>query len=89
MATVGLNPDGTVRLLSVILAGTPSLPDAVCRARPGLFDDRHERETREQRRERLDAAAAVCWRCPELAVCAQLPPPRGGGVGVQARRVLC
>lgn len=35
------------------------------------------------------AAVALCRRCPELAVCEQLPPPRGWhSVGVRAGRVL-
>ncbi len=62
MAVVGLDPDGSIRLLSAILWELPSLPGAACRERPGLFDDQLVGETRDARQERLDAAVTRLLR---------------------------
>ncbi|MGH4012208.1 MAG: hypothetical protein ACRDTH_29285 [Pseudonocardiaceae bacterium] len=67
-----MDPDGTVRLLGVILAGAPSLPGAVCRGRYDLFDEvpagrGPERALAEQ--ERLQAAARVCGGCRARFAC--------------------
>jgi len=84
-----VNPDGATALLAAILTGTPSLPQAACRQRAPLFDDRHDGESVEQQRQRLDAARGVCQGCRAQAAChTALHVPRHGGIGVQAGRVL-
>lgn len=50
-----------VDALSVILRGTPKLPGALCRQRPGLFDGDTEDD--------VEQAAALCRRCPERQPC--------------------
>lgn len=88
MAIVALKPDGSIRLLSAILWELPALPRAACRGHWPDFDDWLPGKTREVRVERLDAAVAVCHRCPDLRVCELLPLAQGGGVGVMAGRML-
>lgn len=86
---MALDAEGSIRLLSAVLWELPALPRAACRDHWPDFDDRVPGETPEQRAQRLEAAVTVCRGCPELAVCQQLPMPRGWhGVGVQAGRVL-
>ncbi|HSL07756.1 MAG TPA: hypothetical protein VK887_07220 [Pseudonocardiaceae bacterium] len=66
-----MDPDGTVRLLGVILAGAPSLPGAACRGRWELFDDVPGRdpERHAQQRQRLELAAGLCRTCAAWPAC--------------------
>ena len=85
-----MDPDGTVRLLGVILAGAPSLPAAGCRGRYDLFDDVPGRgpELHAQERQRLELAAALCRTCPARPACAESMcsrPALGYRVGPGAR----
>jgi hypothetical protein len=70
----------------------PALPDAACRGRDPMFDDKLPGESAAEQRARWDAALAVCRGCPAQAACRKLldahPPGRWSGVGVQAGRVL-
>ncbi|MGH3777296.1 MAG: hypothetical protein ACRDRR_16470 [Pseudonocardiaceae bacterium] len=66
------NPDGTIRLVGLILRGTPHLPGAVCRGRSGLFDE-VAWEDAALRAERRREAAALCRSCPTRPAC-----PRAG-----------
>lgn len=84
-----MNPDATTALLAAILTGTPSLPEAACRQRAPLFDDRHDGESAERQRQRLDAARDLCQGCQAQTACRTAPrDSRYGGIGVQAGRVL-
>jgi hypothetical protein len=67
-----MDRDGSIKLLSVILADQPRLPGAACRDRRRLFDvipgnggrvHRHQEQQREAR------AAACCGGCPARAKC--------------------
>jgi hypothetical protein len=59
-----LDPESTIRLLAGILAGSPRLPDALCRNRsPEVFDGETEADVTE--------AIALCQRCPDRAPCAR------------------
>jgi hypothetical protein len=69
----------------------PDLPDAACRGRDPMFDDKLPGESAEAQRARWDAALAVCRGCPAQARCRDLldaPGARWPGVGVMAGRVL-
>lgn len=57
-----VDPDGVVRLLSLVLWELPALPGAACRGQWPDFDDRLPGETREQQQERLNAAVMVGQR---------------------------
>lgn len=52
---------GWPELVGAILRGVPSLPGALCRQRPGLFDGDDD--------ETAEGAAAICRRCPALQAC--------------------
>ncbi|MGH3548271.1 MAG: hypothetical protein ACRDQU_09185 [Pseudonocardiaceae bacterium] len=72
MDTATVDPDGTVRLLSAILAGVQPLPGAKCVGQHELYDERHGgygRRHRDQERERLARAAACCAGCPARTKC--------------------
>ncbi|MGH3550759.1 MAG: hypothetical protein ACRDQU_22090 [Pseudonocardiaceae bacterium] len=67
-----MDPDGTVKLLSAILAGVQPLPGAKCVGRHELYDELHGgygRRHRDQERERLSRAAACCALCPARTQC--------------------
>jgi hypothetical protein len=77
---------GEIALLGLILRHRPSLPGALCRGQAPRFDrDALDGETEAERVDRLDAAKALCNRCPERAECQEpvirVRPrslPRGG-----------
>jgi hypothetical protein len=58
-----------IGLLSVILADTPSLPDAACRERPELFNAAADDEDFDEAQYRHDAAQQACHGCPALQQC--------------------
>jgi hypothetical protein len=61
--------EGTITLLSVILAGTPQLNGAACVGRHQLYDEIPDRGQSDQRRQRYQAATGVCSRCPVRVLC--------------------
>lgn len=61
--------DGTVRLLTVALAGAPALPGSRCRNRPHLFDERGPDEPEDIAQQRHQQAIGLCKVCPALASC--------------------
>ncbi|MGH3538130.1 MAG: hypothetical protein ACRDQJ_07470 [Pseudonocardiaceae bacterium] len=79
--TATVDPDGTVRLLTAILADSPRLPGAACRGRHRTYDPlprvhQHQR----QERARLAEATRICATCPARAQC----PTVTTGPGVTA-----
>ncbi|MGH3550781.1 MAG: hypothetical protein ACRDQU_22200 [Pseudonocardiaceae bacterium] len=67
-----MDPDGSIKLLSAILAGVQPLPGAACSGRHVLYDELHGgygRRHRDQERERLQRAAACCASCPARTQC--------------------
>jgi hypothetical protein len=82
--TTPLDPEGTIRLLSKVLRGTPRLYDAACTSSQELFDTT----------EPVDAVEALelCSGCPCLELCrawadAQPRSHLNGVVGGQIRRL--
>jgi hypothetical protein len=61
--------EGTIMLLSVILAGTPLLNGAACVGRHQLYDEIPGRGQLDQRRQRYQAAAGVCSWCLVRVLC--------------------
>ena len=51
-----MDPDGTIKLLSAILAGTPRLDGAACVGHHQLYDEIPRSGQLDQRRERDEAA---------------------------------
>lgn len=67
----------------------PNLPDAACKGRWPLFDDRVHDETVEERNERHKQAVRICRTCPELSACLRARLADDGlGNGVWAGRVF-
>lgn len=64
-----------IDLTAAIIEGSTSLPDALCRGRPELFDPRDldgprsEWESVESAEARHAEAVELCRRCPVLAEC--------------------
>ncbi|MGH3548413.1 MAG: WhiB family transcriptional regulator [Pseudonocardiaceae bacterium] len=72
--TGAVDREGTVRLLSAILADSPRLPGAACRGRHALFDPIRGNEPgfqRQEQRRRTDAAR-LCAGCPVRAQCSKV-----------------
>ena len=66
-----MDREGSIKLLSAILANQPHLPGAACRGQHELFDPIRGRGPRFQRQEqiRLAEAAQVCAGCPAIRPC--------------------
>ncbi|PZS23005.1 MAG: hypothetical protein DLM60_03360 [Pseudonocardiales bacterium] len=66
-----MDPDGTVRLLSAILADQPRLSGAACIGRHEMFDPIRNGDPRYQREEQLrrTEAARLCAGCPARQRC--------------------
>jgi hypothetical protein len=64
-----MDREGTITLLSVILAGIPQLNGAACVGRHHLYDEIPGRGQNDQRRQSYQAAAGVCSRCPVPVLC--------------------
>jgi WhiB family redox-sensing transcriptional regulator len=69
--TVHMDREGSIKLLSGILAGTPRLPGAACIGRHELYDPIAGNGPQFQRAEqiRLAEAAQVCAGCPVIQRC--------------------
>ncbi|MGH3844366.1 MAG: hypothetical protein ACRDS0_23405 [Pseudonocardiaceae bacterium] len=84
-----MDPDGTVRLLSAILAGVRPLPGAKCVGQHELYDELHGgygRRHRDQERERLQRAAACCAGCPARPQCTTVTTSSTVTIAVSMRR---
>ncbi|MDQ2882553.1 MAG: hypothetical protein M3Y48_15475 [Actinomycetota bacterium] len=80
MDTATVDPDGTVRLLSAILAGVRPLPGASCVGHHELYDELHGgygRRHRDQERERLARAAVAARRLSGAQAASRSPPSHG------------
>lgn len=61
---------GPVPLMAAIVRDQESLPEAACRGRAPWFDaDQLDGEDQAAHAHRLQAAASVCARCPEVSRC--------------------
>lgn len=91
------DPDGTIKLLGVILRGLPNLTGAACHGRHELFDEltgRLSPRVRELQRQRDSLAVEMCRGCPARPACSEslLRPTRGNedpdrGIGAGRRPV--
>jgi hypothetical protein len=63
-----VDPNGTIKLLDVILRGLPNLPDAACQGHHQLYED-GAREDPVLRAQRVATAARLCRSCPQQVAC--------------------
>ncbi|MDQ2884024.1 MAG: hypothetical protein M3Y48_23455 [Actinomycetota bacterium] len=84
-----MDPEGSIKLISAILAGVRRLPGASCVGRHELYDELHGgygRRHRDQERERHDLAAACCAGCPARTRCTTVTTSSTVTLAVSMRR---